>query len=438
MPTPIKPGTIFDYTTLRWKEAEMAVKSCAYKEQLENYQPGWVMYTDFTKSFLELPTDKDLVEFADAGCGYIVFYKPGIFPTELDRANALTRYKAWVQRNFKIKEEDFVTWLENWEATTRKTIERCHSKKIKVLLQASNAFNIGAHVYNENWFSSSKPTYWETKAAEYPIPEVLKGGEEDLISPAHASEDYRTYCKVVVEELISRFDLDGLYYDDNGSDLDLLEATVDVAHANDLIVMNHHSADDMGDRHFSLPDYWLTGESAQFRDPYEYFRRRQSRAGHFLNCVAITNEIWNADTGSVEATTEEIGFGFLMCALKFPVLYPAVPDAKKLWSRFLPLYTQVVKPRTRAFVWVTDCSYVKATPNQFLPMPAGPPRRPELELGRVFYSVFANDAIYLVIANSRLIESKIMLNETFMDLETGEDLTEASLKPGSVRILVKA
>jgi hypothetical protein len=125
------------------------------------------MYTDFTKSFLELPTDKDLEEFAAAGCSYVVFYKPGIFPTQLDRAHGLVRYKAWFERNFKIatKDDDFSGWLSHWKKARRRTVRRCHENKIKVLFHASNGFNIGAHVYNENWFNATKPSKWVTAAA---------------------------------------------------------------------------------------------------------------------------------------------------------------------------------------------------------------------------------------------------------------------------------
>jgi hypothetical protein len=117
------------------------------------------------------------------------------------------------------------------------------------------------------------------------------------VNPAGASAEYRAYCADANDELISKFDLDGLYYDDNGKDVTLLSGTVDVAHSRGSIVMNHHSANDMDAPHYSLPDYWLTGESTDFRDPYEYFRRRQSKDANSSIALALSNENWNSSGG---------------------------------------------------------------------------------------------------------------------------------------------
>jgi len=57
---------------------------------------------------------------------------------------------------------------------------------------------------------------------------------------------------------------------------------------------------------------------------------------------------------------------------------------------------------------------------------------------RVFYSVFANDRIYLVFTNNSSKAATIDFTESLEDLETGEKLTKATLKPRTVRIMVKA
>ena len=91
-----------------------------------------------------------------------------------------------------------------------------------------------------------------------------------------------------------------------------------------------------------------------FENPYDYFTRRQrSPSGSkFVYGIALSNLNWGPKTGAPEATAEEVGFGFLMCALKFPMHYPSVPESTELWMRFLPVYKEVVKPDTTAFVWV--------------------------------------------------------------------------------------
>src|SRR5262245_37203314 len=79
----------------RWHAAKWAVRNAAYFEYLPNYKPGWIC--DVKKLFPHPPTIAEIDAYGKAGVNYIVFYKPGLFPSYLDRQHGMRRYRAWVE-----------------------------------------------------------------------------------------------------------------------------------------------------------------------------------------------------------------------------------------------------------------------------------------------------------------------------------------------------
>lgn len=177
---------------------------------------------------------------------------------------------------------------------------------------------------------------------------------------------------------------------------------------------------------FQAADYWYTGEHS-YCTPYDFLRRRQTMGAGFMYGISLSNKFWGG-VPNKSNTDEAVGFGFLMCALKFPMLYPGDPVAEQLWTHYLPLYKDMVKPGTVAYVCVTDSSFVQATAGQFQPLAEKPP---------LFYNVFVNDHIYLLFTNNADQEACVTLTHVFRNMETNELITEAKLPPKSVLMLVR-
>ena len=334
---------------------------------------------------------------------YLPDYKPGLFPSHLDRKHGMRRYQAWVEYFLRGRKpfsstEEFRVWLEGWEQEVKEMVEVCHSFGVKVIMCCSDGFNIGAHVYNEKWFdlpadfpTTKSPGNWVIEKDD-PVGldnhNYTKLPEGDLIAPYNASDDYVEYSRISAEQLIDGFGVDGLYYDNNAYlNRTLLRATAEVAHRKGRVLMLHHSMDNMTAHQFQTADYWYTGENSYGRPPgpktntpcdseeertaHDFLKRRQTMGAGFMYGISLTN-CWWGGAPNTSNTNEEVGYGFLMCGLKFPMLYPGDPVAEKLWSRYLPLYRAMVKPGTVAYVCVTQSSFVKELPGQFKPLSENP------------------------------------------------------------------
>jgi hypothetical protein len=411
-----------------WQEAKWAVRSAAYSEYLPDYQPGWAWAKWFSMGDrgMQCPSAPEIAEFARKGVDYLGFYKPGAFPSHLDRQHGMRRYRAWVERfprkgKLFASDEEFRQWVQDWETDFQEAVALCHASGLKVMVCCTDAFNVVGHVYNENWFGGKD--HWETEPADPNDPRYQRLPEGDLIAPVNASADYVQYCQTEAEHFLADFGVDALYYDNNAPNLTLLRATADVVHRHGGVLMLHHSSDNMTEDQYQTADYWYTGEHS-YPTPYSFLTRRLTRGVGFMYSISMSCDFW----GGGYNTQEPVGFGFLMCALKYPMLYPDDPAAEQLWTHYLPLYKQMVKPGTVAYVGVTDSRFVEATPGQFKPLADSPP---------LFYDLFVNDQIYLLFTNNADTEAVLKFTTPFQDMETQEVLTEAKMPPQSVLMLVK-
>lgn len=411
-----------------WQEAKWAIRSAAYYEYLPDYKPGWAWAKWFAMGDqgLQPPSEQEIAEFARKGVDYLGFYKPGAFPSHLDRQYGMRRYRAWVER-FPRKgtpfasDEEFSQWVQDLEVGFRKAVALCHIYGLKVMVCCTDAFNIVGHVYNESWFGG--PDHWETEPADLQDPRYQNLPEGDLIAPVNASADYGAYCQTEAEHFLSDFGVDALYYDNNAPNITLLRATADVVHRHGGVLMLHHSSDNMTEDQYQTADYWYTGEHS-YPTPYSFLTRRLTKGAGFMYGISMSCDFW----GGGYNTQEAVGFGFLMSGLKYPMLYPDDPVAEKLWTHYLPLYKQMVKPGTVAYVGVTDSRFVEAAPGEFQPLTESPP---------VFYNVFVNDHLYLLLTNNSDAETQIRFTSPFQNLETGEFLTAATMPAKSVLMLGK-
>src|SRR6059058_3058365 len=99
-----------------WQEAKWAVEDADHFEYLPDYKPGWMCFS-MRRLFPHPPSRDEIKAYRKMGADYLLFYKPGLFPSHLDREHGMRRYRAWVEYFLRAKEPfssdlDFSSWLK--------------------------------------------------------------------------------------------------------------------------------------------------------------------------------------------------------------------------------------------------------------------------------------------------------------------------------------